>query len=252
MTLFLASLPILIIFFLLFICKRSTVEAALVACMFAMLVPFFSSNFSLPLTDLLQAVIKGILTTSIVSYVLIFGIFLYHLMNATGAIKSIAHFVASTTDNPTRQVILLVLAFSPLLESASGFGVSVVVITPILISLGFDRFKAVAMSIIGLTAVPWGALATGSLIGVSLIDMPLERLGTGTALFSIPIFFYFAIIIVLLAGGLPALKKHAGEIMLVSGTLSISIWFFSSSVSVELAGVFGGLLALSIYSIYSG
>ncbi|MFC4077534.1 L-lactate permease [Salinithrix halophila] len=250
MNLVLSLLPILIVLVLLFIFKRSAVEAGVAACVTASVVSLTSRSFSLNGSQLLDAGIQGMLTTSVVVYVLIFGILLFHLMNEAGAIQTIAAFVAQATHHPTRQVLLLAVAFSPLLESASGFGLAMIVIAPILISLGFDRFKATLISLISLTAVPWGALATGTVIGANLADYPLQRLGTGSAILSVPTFFYFACLMVLVSGGFSALRKHFFEVLLVSSLLSGGIWFFNSFVSVELAGVFGAFVALAVELLF--
>ncbi|WP_143035028.1 L-lactate permease [Marininema mesophilum] len=190
--------------------------------------------------------LKGILTTSIVSYVLFFGILLFNLINEARAIEIIESFVSKATQNPTRQVLLIAVAFSPLVESASGFGLAMIVIAPILIALGFDKYKAVLISLLSLTAVPWGALATGTVIGSNLTEYPLSKLGTGSAILSVPTFFYFSFLMVLVSGGFYALRKHFWEVILVSSSLSLAVWFFNYYVSVELAGVFGAIIALSV------
>lgn len=155
MSLALSLLPIFIVMMLLFILKRSAVEAGAVACITAAIVALFSPSFSLNIPQLVDAGVKGVLITSVVAYVLIFGILLFHLMNEAGAIHAIAAFVSQATHHPTRQVLLLAVAFSPLVESASGFGLAMIVIAPILITLGFDRLKATLISLLSLMVVPW-------------------------------------------------------------------------------------------------
>lgn len=84
------------------------------------------------------------------------------------------------------------------------------------------------------------------MIGANLADFPLQRLGTGSAILSIPVFLYLSCLIVLISGGFDALRKHFFEVLAVTGSLSGAIWFFNRYVSVELAGVFGAMTALAV------
>jgi len=111
-------------------------------------------------------------------------------MNENGNIKNIGDFFSRITDNRNWQVMLIVIGLSPIIESASGFGVSLMVITPILIILGLSRFRAVIVSLISLLAIPWGALATGMIIGAGLVDMDPKIMGTWSAILSVPIFLF--------------------------------------------------------------
>jgi lactate permease len=242
----LAAMPFLIILVLLFILRQSAVRAGVSAYLVTLLIAFIIPRFQIEGQGILHATVKGTLTSTIVAYVLLFGIFLYHIMNETGLIKRIASFISSSTQDPVRQVILLVIAFSPLVESASGYGLAIIVVAPILVELGFSRFKAVLLSLLGLSAVPWGALATGTYIGANLAGIPFQRLGTDAAVLTIPTFFYFAVIAVYLAGGWKGVREKWLELAAVAGSLAFSVWLCNAYVSVELAGVFASLAALGV------
>lgn len=246
----LALLPIVVIFVLLFVLKQSSVTAGLisyiVAAMIAAIAPFYTLN----VTSLFEATMEGLLLTVLVAYVLLFGIWLFHLMNEAGLIQTIAAHISKSTSDPARQALILVIAFSPLVESVSGFGIAVIVIAPILIALGFPRYKAAVLALVSLTAVPWGALSTGSVIGANLADISIHTFGAGTAVLSIPVFFYFTLITVFIVGGWKEIRKKWFEIIAVSTALTLAIWVFSRFVSVELAGVFASLVALSVEMIF--
>ncbi|MFA8438145.1 L-lactate permease [Pueribacillus sp. YX66] len=246
----LALLPIVVIFLLLFVLKQSSVTAGIISFFVAAVIAMFTPYFSLNLTSLFDATAEGFLLTVIVAYVLLFGIWLFHLMNEAGLIQTIAVHISESTSDPARQALILVIAFSPLVESVTGFGIAVIVIAPILIALGFPLFKAAVLSLVSLTAVPWGALSTGSVIGANLTGISIHSLGAGTALMSIPVFFYFTMITVFIVGGWKELRKKWFEIIAVSVALIGAIWFFSQFVSVELAGVFASLAALSVEMLF--
>ncbi|MCS1350585.1 L-lactate permease [Mechercharimyces sp. CAU 1602] len=243
-TILLALSPILTILILLFLFRQSIVRAGLISCLLTFIVAF--SFFQKTQSELFTTTIKGSLTTASVAYFLLFGIFLFILMINHGIIRSFTAMIAQATSVPTRQVLILAVAFSPLVESASGFGLAAIVICPILIALGFPPYRATLISLISLTAVPWGSLAAGTVIGAELAGLSPQELGTATALLTLPTFVYFALIMTVIADGWQALKKYGVEIFIVAITLGISTWAFTYWVSVELAGVFAALIALSV------
>ena len=245
-----ALLPIAGIFLLLFVLKQSSAAAGLVSFVAAAFIAAAAPYFALNAASFFNAAFEGFLLTVMVAYVLLFGIWLFHLMNEAGIIQTIASHISESTSDPARQALLLVIAFSPLVESVSGFGIAVIVIAPILIALGFPRFKAAVLALVSLTAVPWGALSTGSVIGANLTGISIHSLGAGTALLSIPVFFYFTLITVFIAGGWKELRKKWFEMIAVAIVLSWAIWFFSKYISVELAGVFASLAALAVEMLF--
>jgi lactate permease len=242
----LALLPVFVIFPILFAFRQSAVRAGFAAFSVAIFIAVFSPVFHVTWPQILESAIKGSLITLIVAYVLFFGILLFHLMNEKGLIRSIASFVANSTADPVRQVMILVIAFSPLIESVTGFGIAILVTAPLLVALGFERQKAAILSLTGLSAVPWGALATGTVIGASLSGIPLRMFGAGSALLTLPTFFYFAWITVWLTGGWKEVRKRGVELAAVAGSLAGSVWLFSTYISVELAGVLGSMVAIGV------
>jgi lactate permease len=241
-----ALLPILMIFLLLFLLKKSALLAGSVSFLTAVAIVCFPAKYGLSIGEILHASLKGMLISGIVAYVLLFGILLFHLMNEAGAIRTIASYVASVTDDPVRQVLLLVSAFSPLVESASGFGIAIIVVAPILIALGFTPFRATLVALSSLSAVAWGSLATGTVIGANLGGISLESIGSGSAILCIATFYYFILVAVWIAAGLEGIRKRWGEIFLAAGTLSFFVWLCNVYVSVELAGVLGALATLGV------
>lgn len=241
-----AIVPIVFIFVLLFVFKQSSTIASLISYAVAIIIAVVSPSFVMNLPALFDATVEGFLLTVIVAYVLLFGIWLFHLMNEAGLIKEISDFIANSTQDRTRQALMLVIAFSPLVESISGFGIAVIVIAPILIALGFPKVQAAVLALVSLTAVPWGALSTGTVIGANLTGISVHSLGAGTALLSIFVFLYFTVITVLIVGGWKEVRSKWLEIVAVSASLFAGIWFFSRYVSVELAGVFASLTTLSV------
>jgi lactate permease len=258
MAVFIALCPILSIFFFLFVCKQTSLKSSLFAYFVSLMIVCFYSMYRLSAGEIVHATIKGGLICFIVGYVLFFGILLFHLMNKMGSIASIASFVSYTTHDRLLQTLLLCFGLCPLIESASGFGIGFMIAAPIFLALGYPPFQAALLSFIGLLASSWGALATGTIIGSQIIEMPLSKMGAGTAVLSTPIFAYFMIAALYIVGGWHAVKQKWKETIGFFLLFSASIFLFSKYVSVELAGVLAsiittafGLVAVKAYSVKS-
>ncbi|MFX3623180.1 MAG: L-lactate permease [Ectobacillus sp.] len=242
---FIALSPIFSIFLFLFLLKQTSLRAAVLSYIVTLFVVLLYPSFQIGTNVIGYATIKGALICFVVGYVLFFGIFLFHLMNKIGGISSIGSFISSVTNDRLMQTLLLCFGLCPLIESASGFGIGFMVAAPIFLSLGYPPFQAALLSFIGLLASSWGALATGTIIGSQLVEMPLVEMGTGTAILSAPVFAYFIIAALYIVGGWSALKqkwKEAGMFFLL---FSLSIFLFSKFISVELAGVLASIITTS-------
>jgi lactate permease len=238
----LALCPILSIFIFLFGFKLSSMKSAILSYIVCLLITFLYPEYHLQVNGIYHSTVKGALICFIVGYVLFFGIFLFHLMNKMGCIESIAAFVSYTTNDRLMQTLLLCFGLCPLIESASGFGIGFMVVAPIFLSLGYPPLHAALLSFIGLLASAWGALATGTIIGSQLIRMPLEQMGTGTAILTTPIFLYFMGAALFITGGRKALTHKWKELIGFFLLFSASIYLFNHYVSVELSGILSSII----------
>ncbi|WP_142410361.1 L-lactate permease, partial [Heyndrickxia sporothermodurans] len=230
------------IFFFLFFFKLTSLRPGIIAYIMTIIITIFYSGYHLSPENIIHSSVHGILISFIAAYVLFFGIFLFHLIDSVGGIQSIASFISQITNDRIMQVMILVVGLSPLIESTSGFGIAFMMIAPIFIALGFPPLKAALLGLVSMLAVPWGALATGTVIGAELGGISLQKLGIGTALISTPVFAYFMIIAVFITGGFAAIKNKWKELFILLIIFSSSILLFNSFVSVELAGVLSSLI----------
>ncbi|KWU54750.1 lactate permease [Bacillus mycoides] len=245
MAILLALIPIMMIFICLFLFKQTSLRASLISYAVSVGIVLLSPTFQLGISETVHATIKGWLICFIVGYVLFFGIFLFHLMNKMGYIDQVARFLEQVTRDRLLQMLLMCFGICPLIESVSGFGIGFMVAAPIFLSLGYKPFQAVLLSFIGLLASSWGAMATGTIIGSQLINMPLTTLGTNTALLSIPIFAYFIFLSLYVVGGRQAViekwKEGVGFFLL----FSLGIYLSNAYVSVELAGILSSIVTIT-------
>lgn len=166
-------------------------------------------------------------------------------MNKMGYIDQVARFLEEVTHDRLLQMLLMCFGICPLIESVSGFGIGFMVAAPIFLSLGYKPFQAVLLSFIGLLASSWGAMATGTIIGSQLINMPLTTFGTNTALLSIPIFAYFIFLSLYVVGGWQAVIEKCKEGVGFFLLFSLGIYLSNAYVSVELAGILSSIVTIT-------
>ncbi|WLR43233.1 L-lactate permease [Bacillus carboniphilus] len=242
-------LPLITIILFIFIFKKSAIYTGLFVTFLTATIALLPI-FNISIMDFSHPLIKAILITIIIAYILVFGILLYELMEKAGAISRIASTIASSTNDRIHQVMLLALGLSPLIESLSGFGLAVVVIAPILLALGFTPIQSSLISLTSLIIIPWGTLAMGTIIGATLGEIPLKSLGEGTSLMMIPLFIYFSILISYFAVGKKLLISRINEVIAIGLLLGIFTWFANHFISVEIAGIFSSLMIiLSIFCL---
>lgn len=238
--------PILMILCILFFLRKTTLKAGLYSYIYTILLVFIYPSFKLKGEEAFLATGQGFLIAFVAAYVLFFGILLFNLMNSVGAIEAIAHSIAKATEDRILQVLILVAGLSPLIESTSGFGIAVMMVTPIFIALGYPAFKAILLGLISLMAIPWGAMSIGTIIGAEMSGVSLLDLGLGTAFLSVLPVTYFIFVGIYIAGGWEALKRKWVLGILFSFSFVGSLILFNALGAVELAGVLSALLTMGL------
>lgn len=220
---------------------RSGMATLVVALMAALFWPGFHAG------RLGDAAVHGISTTAAVLYVLFGGLLLYNLLSAGGAVERVSGFLGELEPDREGLALVVVIGVAPFFESVTGFGVAVVISSPILLAAGFPPLKAAVLASWGQCAVPWGALGVGTVIGANLSGTSFAELSNGSALLSLPLFPVYGIAAVALAGGRDAIRRRGAEAVLLgllagAGTLLTSVFLIP-----ELSGAAGGLAATAAF-----
>lgn len=115
------------------------------------------------------------------------GVLLSRITTETGAMASISGWLGQSAFNLQAGTVLVVFGLVPFAESVTGFGIGVTVGVPLLLRLGHDARRAAMLSLLGLVAVPWGALGPGTLVAADLAGLPLFEVGVRSAVLSVPV-----------------------------------------------------------------
>ena len=206
----LAAIPLLMPFVMLLLLRQNGLHASLASCVVALacacaFVPA-DSTLSLALHASGQAVAIGFGVLS----VLWPGLLLYRLQVRSGGLDVITALIRQHFRQPPVQLLALLLGVSPFVEAISGFGVSVLVVAPLLLALGHAPLQAGTLALLSQISVPLGALGVGTMVGAQLGGQDVNAVGTGSLLLSAPLPALCALLMLYVAdraGGISSTKS---------------------------------------------
>ncbi len=248
-------IPIFVLLISLLILKLPADKAGALSLITASLLAFFV--FGIPFSGFIIAISKGFSMSLYVLLIVWAAMYLYHLVDEAGAIKVIQTYITEFISNRFFQFLLLSWIFASLLQGIAGFGVPVVIVTPILIGLGFDPFVSTAAVLIGHSwSVSFGSMGS-SFFTIHLVSgLPQSTLGPAMAIFDFVAMITTGISVCFLYGKWDAVKKGFLYVLTVSafmtaivlGTIKVEMYS-----TVGLFAAIGGFLALfALYYIIHG
>jgi lactate permease len=169
---FLWSLPIIIVVALVASGRVGSIGAGLGGTLCAILAALAVAPVSFGPADAVLAIAKGIWLGLLVGAVILAGLFFREIVSAPAA-------DAAMPDAAQRRRRLFAACFlvGPFAEAATGFGVGQVAIVAMVQNLGLRTLHVVLFALFSQTLVPWGAMATGTMVGAALSGVPPVALG---------------------------------------------------------------------------
>ena len=221
-------IPILILITTMTILKWSGQRAGSAGLISSILISFlfFGSTFEITALSFL----KGISLALFVLCIIWSAVLLYNYTEQKGSITNIATTITSLISNPLHQALIIGWCFSGLIQGIAGFGVPIAVITPLLVIIGMNPFKATAIALIGHSwAVAFGSLGSSYYTLQLMTNINTEVLGPHLAiLFFLPI----------LLSGIAVSHIHSGFKGLVNGLPLVVIISIIMGSSQYLATIF--------------
>jgi lactate permease len=180
----LAFLPLVLIFLLIIVFKKSALFASPVTWFVTLLISLLYWKVA-PLI-IIAASIKGILIATEILLIILGAIFFLNVMKESSYIVAIEYHLTRISRDRRIQAILFTWVFGSFLEAAAGFGTPAAIVAPLLVVLGFPALAAVAMALVAnSTAVTFGAVGTPLIHGLKDIPISLQALGYQTTLLHI-------------------------------------------------------------------
>jgi len=195
-----ASIPILVLFFMLGAMRKPAWMAALTALVIAFLISIVAYHMPVPLAVMaaLNGAAYGIFP---IAWIVFASIMLYRLAVNTGKFEIIKDSVGGLTNDRRLQALFIAFSFGAFIEGAAGFGAPVAVSGAMLAGLGFNPFYAAGICLLANTApVAFGSIGipVTTLAGITgLPVLPLSAMvGRLCAMISIIIPMYLLLVMV--------------------------------------------------------
>lgn len=226
--------------------RWSALAAALASCV-ATCVLWLAGVFA-PATvgDLAAAIADAGVLTSLVAAMVIPGILFVEATRSWKASEAIAALVKAIATEPARAAILIACGIGVLVECLTGMGVSMLITVPLLFAM-LEPWRAITIALVGMSLMPWGALALSAHVGAKLAALPIETLAAATFSLSGAV---AALLPLLCVAIVP--KRSASDWLigvLASATLVGAIGLASYTLGIEIAGVAGSLAVIALMAL---
>lgn len=246
-------IPLLVVIALLVFRKASLLQAGIIGLLItlpvAWLAPNVPSDFSLFL--LLESA-KGAWLAWLAISVILASLFFYHTIKVADS----ELFEQNLESTPTstfsyRTLFSICFLLGPFFESSTGFGVGLIITIPFLLKMRIQGPSAVLFGLFSQILVPWGALATGTVVGAGIAGYPVAQLGIYSALLSGPLLAVYLLIFWWYTSKLITNVTFLQKIddVLWLSALFMLLYLCNRFVAIETAGVFstGALLVLRFW-----
>ncbi|MHB0869536.1 MAG: L-lactate permease [Chloroflexota bacterium] len=153
--------------------------------------------FSFDLNAITLATAKGTLLAFDIMVIIGGALFLYFVVETSGAIDKIKWSIIGMTNDRTMQVLVIAVGFAGFLHGIAGFGVPPAVTAPILMALGFSAMDACVLTLIGYSSyMVWGTWGIGPTTGANLTQIPIQNLVPTIGVLEAPLWFFEPILMV--------------------------------------------------------
>ncbi len=246
----LSFLPIVVLLVCLLAFKLSAIKSALIGFLIAVIGSLII--FEPGLLGLGIIISKGVGLAISVILIIWGAMFLYNLVNETGALKVINGNIEKAIDHKFCQFLMLSWIFSAFLQGIAGFGVPVIIVTPILISMGFNPITSAAAVLVGHSwAISFGSMGSS----ISAIDLVTESNPDQIVLF-MAIFGTIGMIVMGMSvawiyGGVKQIAKGAIYIIIPSMVMGSTLCALALLRMNSIIGLTTGLMGLlAIFATY--
>ena len=190
-----------------------------------------------------RAVVDALILQLLVGVVIYGGLMFVEVTRRGGTTSALSELIGGAGLNQTRSTILIAIGFGVMIESLTGYGVSMLVTVPLLLRV-VTRAQAIMLALVGMSLMPWGALSVSALLGAQLAGISVSELADQLLTTSGPVAF----LLPLLCAAITRARATADWLFaLVAGvTLVVGIALTSELIGVEVAGVGGGITVIGL------
>lgn len=250
LTTILSLSPIVLLLVCLLVLKMPAGKSAALAFFAALII--CAATFRPGIQGLATILGKGFGLALFVILIIWGAMFLYNLVKETGALEVINQNIKIIIDDSYIQFMLLSWVFAPFLQGIAGFGVPVIVVTPILIAMGFDPIVSAASVLIGHAwSISFGSMGS-SIYAIDMVtETSAETIVPYMAIFGSLSMTVLGFAISAIYGGKKYLVKGAPYILITSAVMGLSLYVLARLEMFSVIGLLTGILGLiTLFSLY--
>lgn len=240
-----ASLPIVVLLFLLGVLRKSAWVAGLWGVGATLLIAL--AGYRMPVSLAFSSAAYGIAFGLFpISWIVLWAIVLYNVTVATGKFAIIKDSVGSLTPDLRIQAIIIAFGFGGFLEGAAGFGTPVAVAGAMMVGLGFSPYYASALCLLANTApVAFGAIGVPVITLAGITGLPVDKLSGAVGTLCAPIAAILPAYMVSVMGSL-SLALEVWPALLTAGlTFGTVEYLVSNYVGVQLSDILSSTSSLA-------
>lgn len=255
----LAALPILVVLVMMIGLHASAARAGSAGLAAAVIIAL--SAFGLGSTVLPQAGIAGSLggamaeaafTALTILWIIFPALCIHEMQMRTGGMDILRQAMGRISGDPRILALLIAWFFVLFVEGAAGFGTSVALAAPFLVSAGFGRVAAVSIALIGhAVGVSFGAVGTPLLPQIAGSGLPGLALAGATATYHVLLGWLMPLVVMLLATrALPGIARMApawGWALFAALCFLLPYYLLARFVGPELPTLAGALLGGALF-----
>lgn len=245
-----AVLPVLFIFWALLIKQMKGYKASLIATGLALVIAV--AIYGMPVKLAILSTSSGILYGLFpICWLIVAALFLFNITVESGQFEVMKHFMASLTSDRRLQALLIAFSFGSFLEGTAGFGAPVAITAAMLVGLGFNPLYAAGICLIANTApVAFGSIGIPITVASKVSSIPeisiSQMVGRTLPFLSALLPLY---LVVLMCG-----LKKALEVLpaiLVSGiSFALIQWSCSNFIGPGLPDILAGIGSIVMLVIF--
>ena len=195
---------------------------------------------------------KGFGLALFVIFIIWGAMFLYNLVKEVGALEIINRNIQIIVEDKYVQFMMLAWVFASFLQGIAGFGIPVIVITPILIAIGFNPVVSAVGVLLGhCWSISFGSMGS-SIYAIDMVtDAPLGELLLNMAMYGAISMVMMGLSVSFVYGGKKAVIKGLPYVLITSVAMSITLYVLASLEMVSVIGLSTGTVGLiTMYLVY--
>lgn len=256
----LAAVPIIAILVLMVGFRWSAARSGSVGLLLALGIAWFAFGYG---TRVLPALGVGIATAGALGealflaltilWIIFPALCIHELQSRTGAIDVLREAMGRLSDDPRIVALLVAWFFVLFIEGAAGFGTSVALAAPFLVSAGFGRVEAVSIALIGhAVGVSFGAVGTPILPQLAVTPFSGGELAAATANYHVLLGWLMPLVVMWLvsrafAGGRQVSLAQWAWPLFAAVAFLLPFYLIAVFIGPELPTLGGALLGALIF-----